>query len=151
MGSKTPSNTEIAEHLDRIASLLDVKEESPFRIRSYRSVAITVREIRTPLAGAFLKKGEKALTDIKGIGEKLAGLIREFIETGQTELLTTLDKKVPLKERPPVGTSTKKKTRAPVVPHSASVRTDLPVKTILEIDKMYRTKAAANKLKKIAP
>jgi len=139
MALRRPNNSQVADHLDRIAGLLEAKEESPFRVRSYRNAAASIRETKEPLSKTVKSGGADALRKITGVGEKLAGLIAEYLETGETELLKTLEKEVPPDT-----------VKAPS-PHSFEKPVLLPIGLILEIDEEYRRKAAANKLRRIAP
>jgi putative hydrolase len=139
----TPSNTTIAEMLDRIADLLDAKGENPFRVRSYRTAANSIRESKQSIAKLVTSRGTEGLGGIKGVGEKLSGLIQEYIENGEVELLQTLEKEAPQetpKQRP--KTEAKHEFKNPI---------DIPVEFVLTIDEEYRTKASAGKLKRIAP
>ena len=138
MPSKPPSNQDIAALLNRIADLLDAKKENPFRVRSYRTAAASLSSVRQSLATLVREKGGEGLSGFKGVGEKLAGLIQEFVEKGEVELLRDLEKEVP-------GVEAKKSE------HSSAKTIELPVATILEIDEEYRKQAAAGKLKMIAP
>lgn len=143
MPPKPPTNREIADLLNRIADLLDAKGENPFRIRSYRTAAASVARVRQSLATLVREEGTEGLAGLQGVGEKLAGLIREYVEKGKVELLQDLEKEVPEEK---LKTVQAKKSR-----HSFATPIELPVATILEIDEEYRTQAAAGKLKKIAP
>jgi hypothetical protein len=137
MPAKAPSNAAIARILDRIADLLEAKEESPFRVRSYRNAATSVRASKKMLSTIVRKQGAEALTALPGIGEKLAGLIAEYIGSGEVELLTDLEKEVPQQKVHPK--------------HSSEHPLSVPLPLVLAIDKDYRERASANKLKKIAP
>ena len=137
------SNADIAALLDRIADLLGAKGENPFRVRSYRTAADSIRATKPPLAQLIHKSGPEGLSGIKGVGEKLRGLIQEYVEKGEVELLTTLEKEVPEEKRKPAVES---KAR-----HEFAVPIDLSVDLILAMDEEYRKKAAAGTLKKIAP
>jgi len=139
MPSRAPTNAAIAKLLDRIGDLLEAKEESPFRVRSYRNAALSVRGSKKQLAGILKKDGEHALTEIKGVGEKLAGLIAEYVRTGQVELLNDLEEEIPAE----------KVRQAPK--HVFEKPISIPVSLVLSIDQEYRTQARENKLKKIAP
>lgn len=141
MPRTSATNTEIAELLDRIADLLAAKEENPFRVRSYRNAANAIRETQSDVAAIAQAEGLEGLTRVKGIGEKLAGLIQEYVEKGNVELLQTLEKEVP-------ADSLKKITQAK---HVFEKPIAIPVALVLEIDNEYREKASAGKLKKIAP
>ena len=143
MPRTSPSNKDIAGLLERIADLLDAGGENPFRIRSYRSAAESVRSARSPLARLVESKGVEGLSGVKGVGEKLAGLISEYVETGEVELLRALEKETPAEKQKEVE---ERKTD-----HAFAKPVNLPVGTILEIDEEYRKKASAGKLKKIAP
>ena len=143
MPDKSPSNKDIALLLNRIADLLDAKGENPFRIRSYRTAATSVSSVRQSLAGLVRDEGPEGLSGLKGVGEKLAGLIQEYVEKGSVGLLQDLEKEVPEEK---VKEATAKK-----VEHAFARPIVLPVETLLDIDAEYRKKATAGKLKKIAP
>ena len=143
MGAKHITNADVAALLDRIADLLAAKGENPFRIRSYRSAARTIAGTAMPVTKILSSKGEEGLTGLKGVGEKLAGLIREYVETGKVEALESLEKEVPEEKLKSVVRETSK--------HVFEKPIQLPVKLLLEVDEEYRTKAAAGRLKKIAP
>jgi len=132
------TNKEIAALLERIADLLDAKKENPFRVRSYRNAAQSIAEFKPVISKLIESKGPDGLAGIKGIGEKIAGLIVEYVQTGKSELLETLKKEVP------AGT-------VKTVKHTFEKPLDIAVDLVLEIDEVYRKKAAAGKLKMIAP
>jgi hypothetical protein len=143
MAAKSVSNKEISSLLDRIANLLDAKGENPFRVRSYRTAADSVRNAPKPLAKVIEANGVEGLSGLKGIGEKLAGLIVEYVEKGEVELLQTLEKEVTPEQLRQVET---KKSE-----HAFAKPIELSVGVILDIDAEYRKKAAGGKLKRIAP
>lgn len=84
-----PTNEEIAALLERIGQLLEMKEKNPYRVRAYFSAAVTVRGEEESVAG--LADDPAALTRLPGIGESLAGLISEYVKTGQSALLRELE------------------------------------------------------------
>lgn len=143
MPPKPPTNRDIADLLNRIADLLDAKGENPFRVRSYRTAAASVASVRQSLATVVREEGTEGLSGLKGVGEKLAGLIQEYVEKGKVELLQDLEKEVPPEKL--------KAVEAKKAGHTFTKPIELPVATILEIDGIYRKEAAAGKLKKIAP
>jgi DNA polymerase (family X) len=140
---KPATNKEIADLLNRIADLLDAEGENPFRVRSYRRAAASVSSVRQSLASLVRENGAEGLSGLEGIGEKLAGLIQEFVEKGKVELLQGLEKEVPEEKL--------KAVEARKTEHSFVRPIQLPVATILEIDEIYRKQVAAGKLKMIAP
>jgi hypothetical protein len=143
MPRKPPANKEIAAVLNHIADMLDAKGENPFRVRSYRTAAASVASVRQSLATLVLAKGTEGLAGLKGVGEKLSGLIEEYVKKGTVELLTDLEKEVPKEQLKAVE---EKKSG-----HSFAKPIHLPVATILEIDEEYRKQASAGNLKMIAP
>lgn len=84
-------NLTIADLLDEVASLLDIQENNAFRVRSYRNAAQTIRQLDKPVVEIFQEKGVEGLKELPGIGNRLAGSIREIIETGHLQLLDRLE------------------------------------------------------------
>ena len=70
-------NTQIAKIFEEIADLLDLKGGNPFRIRSYRSAAQSIRGTSEPL-GSMVEHG-RDLSGIPNIGESTAGKIHEIL------------------------------------------------------------------------
>ncbi len=70
----------MAEVLDEIALLLELKGENPFKIRAYRQGAETVRNYEGDIA-EMAEKNE--LTGIKGIGEALRDKLHELAVSGR--------------------------------------------------------------------
>ena len=143
MPDKTVSNKDISALLDRIADLLDANGENPFRVRSYRTAAQSVMTAKESVAKLVKSRGPGGLAGLKGVGEKLSGLIQEYADKGEVELLRTLEKEVSPEKLKEVQ---KRKSE-----HVFAKPIELPVGLILEIDDEYRKKAAAGQLKKIAP
>ncbi|MES2477158.1 MAG: DNA polymerase/3'-5' exonuclease PolX [Verrucomicrobiota bacterium] len=70
----------LAEVLEEIALLLELKGENPFKIRAYRQGAETVRNFE----GEIVELAEKnELQGIKGIGEALRDKLHELASTGK--------------------------------------------------------------------
>jgi DNA polymerase (family 10) len=86
-------NADIAGIFNEIADLLDIEQANPFRIRAYRNAARMVselgREVRTLLANGA------DLTTLPGIGDDLAGKMREIVETGGCRMLDALQTELP--------------------------------------------------------
>jgi DNA polymerase (family X) len=87
-------NIEIARIFDEVADLLEIQSENPFRIRAYRTASRTIGTLGTP-AEELLHKDPKALEELPGIGEDLAGKIAELCRTGKLPLLAQLTRKTP--------------------------------------------------------
>lgn len=98
MTFKNPSNQDIARLLDDIANLLETQEANPHKIRAYRVGARNIRQIGLQVAEVLLAEGEQAIQAMPGIGEKLSGVIEEYVRTGKSSALDKL-----LSEVSPVG------------------------------------------------
>jgi DNA polymerase (family 10) len=86
-------NAEIAAMFDQAAELLEIKGESPFRVRAYRRAARTIEGLPENV-GSLLSTGAD-LSELPGIGKDLAGKIAEIVNSGHFDLLDTLKKKLP--------------------------------------------------------
>lgn len=145
MPSAFPNNKDIAAILDTIADYLAAGEENPFRIRSYRSAAQSIRARRAPLGEHVKEQGVQALEGIPGIGSRIAGLIEEYIKKGKVSLLEDLRKETSQEDLAKARESHEAEPRA-----TKSVPSP-QVSLILAMDAEYRSKADAGKLKRIAP
>jgi DNA polymerase (family 10) len=86
-------NKEIAEMFRRLADLLEIRGENPFRVRAYRAAAQTVESLPRS-AQDMLEDGED-LSELPDIGEDLAGKIKVMVETGEFPLLKQIEKETP--------------------------------------------------------
>jgi len=78
-------NRDIAEAFRRMADVLDVEGENPFRVRAYRQAAATLESLPRDV-GDMVAAGED-LTRLPGVGEDLANKIREIVTTGHFRAL----------------------------------------------------------------
>ncbi len=86
------SRESLANVLDEIAQLLDLKGENPFKIRAYKAGAETVRNFDGDIVQ--LAK-DNQLTGIKGIGSALRDKLHELATTGELEFHKTLRAEFP--------------------------------------------------------
>jgi DNA polymerase (family 10) len=84
MPIQTPTNADIADLLEQMADLLEQHEDNPHRVQAFRHGAKNVRACPTPLSDILRQEGGQALTRIEGIGQGLATIIFEFIQTGRS-------------------------------------------------------------------
>ena len=77
----------IAEVLEQIATLLELKGENPFKIRAYTNAA---RSIETFGGNLGDLKDEETLEKIPGIGKAIAAKIKELVETGSLKFFEEL-------------------------------------------------------------
>ncbi len=76
-------NLKIAEIFEDIAFLLEIKDENPFKIRSYKRVAELIKKLRKPLR---IIRDEKKLRELEGVGDAISKKIEEILDTGDCNL-----------------------------------------------------------------
>ncbi len=86
-------NSEIADILARLATLLEIEGANPFRVRAYQNAARTLDGLAREVVD-LLAEGED-LSELPGIGKDLAAKIEEIAETGHLTALSDLEKRVP--------------------------------------------------------
>lgn len=85
-------NQKVAEIFSNIAGILEIKQENRFRIRAYERAAGNIRDLSEDIQ---LLINEDRLLDIPGVGQDLAGKIKEIVSTGQLEFYEELKKTIP--------------------------------------------------------
>ena len=86
-------NADIADLFNRVADLLEIESDNPFRVRAYRNAARIVSSQSKSMADR-VDQGED-LTELPGIGKDLAEKIKEIVRTGSLSLLKEIEKKTP--------------------------------------------------------
>lgn len=104
-------NEEIARRFNRMASLMEVRGEDSFRVRSYRMAAEAIETWPTAMSEIVNNAGLAGLLEIPGVGKALAGKIVELVQTGTFEAWEKLTVETPatvldLLELPGVGPKT---------------------------------------------
>lgn len=84
-------NQEIAALLKLTASLMELNEENPFKIKAVQSAVFAIDKINEPLAGLSLE----ALMAIEGLGKSTATKVFEMHSSGTLAELTTLLSQIP--------------------------------------------------------
>src|SRR5919197_3257751 len=105
------NNEEIARRFNRMASLMEVRGEDTFRIRSYRMAAEAIETWPTPMKTIVEKEGVAGLQEIPGVGKAIAGKIVELLARGTFDAWEKLTAETPetvldLLELPGVGPKT---------------------------------------------
>jgi DNA polymerase (family 10) len=85
------TNQEIADILSLTASLMELHDENPFKVRSIQSAGFNIEKIEISLSELSLAELEKQ----EGIGKSIAAKIVELSQTGQLAELEALRKKTP--------------------------------------------------------
>src|SRR6478735_12676926 len=83
---------DIAEALNEIAVLLELRGDNPFKIRAYQNAARTLETLEEDLDKLI---AEERLTGVRGIGKDLAVRIVEMRSTGESGFLTELRESTP--------------------------------------------------------
>ncbi len=86
------SKDQIADTLEEIAMMLELKGENPFKIRAYRNATRAIENF----SGNLRQTAEAGkLSDIEGIGEAIAEKITELVTSGTLEYHTNLKAEFP--------------------------------------------------------
>ena len=75
-------NESIARRFYRLAALMDIRGDDPFRLRSYRNAAEAIETWPTPMKTIALAEGLAGLQAIPGVGKAIAGKIVELLDRG---------------------------------------------------------------------
>src|SRR5918999_5277449 len=89
------TNEQIARRFNRMASLMEVRGEDSFRIRSYRMAAEAIETWPTPMKEIAAEGGVAGLQEIPGVGKAIAGKIIELLEKGTFEAWERLTAETP--------------------------------------------------------
>ncbi|NLF46237.1 MAG: DNA polymerase/3'-5' exonuclease PolX [Syntrophomonadaceae bacterium] len=86
------TNREVAQILVRIADILGIKDENPFRIRAYRNAAEVIYRLEENIND--LHRLDR-IGDIPGIGKAIKASIKEMMDRGSCEYYDQLLNEVP--------------------------------------------------------
>lgn len=75
-------NQAIARSFYRLAALMEIRGDDPFRLRSYRNAGEAIETWPTPLNTIAAKDGVPGLQNIPGVGKAIAGKIVELLDRG---------------------------------------------------------------------
>ncbi len=107
-----PANARVVLELARLATLMEIAGENPFRIRAIKTGAEAVRDLEHPVA--VIAADAEMLKTVPGIGAGIAGLIQEILAIGTTSAIADLSDRAPagladIVEIPGVGAKTASK------------------------------------------
>ncbi len=88
-------NSTLADILFKISTLLEMKEENPFKIKSYQKAAVNIENLPENVEEIYKKGGRPALEKLDGIGKGLSERIEDIIKTGRSSYLDKLRKDIP--------------------------------------------------------
>ena len=89
------TNEEIARRLGRLATLLEIRGDDKFRVRSYRNAAEVIETWPRPLARVAAEEGAKGLQELPGVGKAISAKIVELVERGTFEAWEKLTAETP--------------------------------------------------------
>jgi DNA polymerase (family X) len=89
----TIHNSDIAKVFYTLANLLEIEGANPFRIRAYRRAAEVIEDL--PKNAADMLRAGADFEELPGIGEDLAGKMREIIKTGHLKALEEVEARTP--------------------------------------------------------
>ena len=88
-------NQAIARRFHRLAALMDIRGDDPFRLRSYRNAAEAIEVWPTPLKEIAEKEGVAGLQEIPGVGKAIASKVIELLEKGSFDAWDRLTAETP--------------------------------------------------------
>ncbi len=86
-------NREVATVLVKIADMLQIKGDNPYKIRAYRKAAESIYHLDEDIAILY-EKGR--IREVPGIGDAVAAKIGEILNTGSCEYYDRLSKEIPV-------------------------------------------------------
>ena len=104
-------NENIARRFHRLAALMEIRGDDPFRLRSYRNAAEAIEVWPTPLKEIAAQEGAAGLQTIPGVGKAIAGKVIELLDKGTFDVwerttAETPDTVLDLMEVPGIGPKT---------------------------------------------
>ena len=104
-------NEAIARRFFRLAALMEIRGDDPFRLRSYRNAGEAIETWPTPMEQIAKEEGIAGLQSIPGVGKAIAGKIVELLEHGTFNAWEKITAETPetvldLLELPGVGPKT---------------------------------------------
>jgi Holliday junction resolvasome RuvABC DNA-binding subunit len=92
-------NENIADILEQIASLLEVQDANPHRIRAYHNGASRLRGMDESVAKMVSQGDGDALRKLPDIGEGLARVIIDYVHSGYSNVLARLQGEISPRDR----------------------------------------------------
>jgi DNA polymerase (family X) len=104
-------NQSIARQFYRLAALMEIRGDDPFRLRSYRNAAEAIEVWPTPVKEIAGKEGVAGLQTIPGVGKAIASKIVELLDRGTFDAWQKITAETPetvldLMEIPGIGPKT---------------------------------------------
>lgn len=88
-------NESIARRFYRLAALMEICGDDPFRLRSYRNAAEAIETWPVPLKEIAAKEGSAGLQEIPSVGKAIAGKVIELLDRGTFDAWERLTAETP--------------------------------------------------------
>ncbi|HEX8475421.1 MAG TPA: helix-hairpin-helix domain-containing protein [Pyrinomonadaceae bacterium] len=89
------NNREIARRFERLATMLEIRGDDRYRVRSYRNAAETIETWPTEMSLIASEEGARGLQAIPGVGKAISGKILELLQHGTFEAWERLISETP--------------------------------------------------------
>jgi DNA polymerase (family 10) len=89
------TNEEIAGKFERFATLLTIRGDDPFKVRSYQFAAEVIEDWPQPLSRIVKEEGQAGLQTLPGVGKAISGKILDLLTTGTFEAWEKLTDETP--------------------------------------------------------
>ena len=89
------NNEAISRRFYRLAALMEIRGDDPFRLRSYRNAAEAIEVWPTPLKQIATDEGMIGLQGIPGVGKAIAGKVIELLDKGTFDAWERLTAETP--------------------------------------------------------
>ena len=89
------TNEEIARRFERLATLMEIRGDDKFRVRSYRNAAEVIETWPAELRRVAEEEGLKGLQALPGVGKAISGKIVEMLGRGTFEAWEKLTAETP--------------------------------------------------------
>ena len=89
------NNETIARRFHRLAALMEIRGDDPFRLRSYRNAAEAIEVWPTPLKELAEAEGIAGLQTVHGVGKAIASKVVELLERGSFDAWDRLTAETP--------------------------------------------------------
>ena len=89
------NNREIAKRFYQLATLMEIRGDDPFRLRSYRNASEAIEVWPIPLKEIAEKEGSEGLQGIPGVGKAIAGKVIELLQKGTFDAWERLTAETP--------------------------------------------------------
>ena len=85
------TNKEIARYFNKLAKIMELHKENPFKIKSYANAYMSLRKVEHP----FSESTKEELASIRGVGKTIADKIHELLETGELQAFKKYEEATP--------------------------------------------------------